>query len=390
MAEEKNITPATEPEVKLNTTPEYDDNSKELETIYDAQDDLFARMRAYDEGLTKDDVITRKSPVKIFLAIAAACLIGLVALFVAPLFKEEEIGPKEAITVVLSNRSKSDVSEVKVNLKDGTSYTMAANTAGKVYCLEDPEYPVDQTNAGSLFYVCASLSSDDLASTDMTRLADFGLDDPNSTVNVLYNDGKTATYYVGDRTPGGNTWYFMMEGRDEIYVVFSNVGAYMTSPLVSYHDAIELDEIDYASFKYLEIENKYGTTRVEAYDLDTPKLGVMTYRMTEPYTIDVSSVNMSNLATELSGLDVNTYIGTFDDLAPYGLAEPQGPASSATTSSTACMWSCTSATSITTRTTTASPPIIPTMCTPFRPTSWWIFWASNPSRISTASSAWSA
>lgn len=107
--------------------------------------------------------------------------------------------------------------------------------------------------ASSLF---ANRMADEDAST--RNLADFGLDDPCSTITISYYDGTSQTIYVGDQTTDGSFCYGMIEGDDAIYTLGRNARktSEFTAEGLRYLSSLAINEE--GEIWYLLIENADG------------------------------------------------------------------------------------------------------------------------------------
>ena len=99
-------------------------------------------------------------------------------------------------SIELNNQAAADVVTVKVVLPD-EEYTMTqgGETAYSMTGMEDA--PASNAIYAALASDAASLKALELISEETSNLADYGLDEPRSQVEITYADGTGANLSVG-------------------------------------------------------------------------------------------------------------------------------------------------------------------------------------------------
>ena len=136
-------------------------------------------------------------------------------------------------------------------------------------------------------------------------------------------DGQELIYYLGSKTPKGNTWYFMVEGRDEIFEVWTNVGNNMLGDLIALRELETLPVINYETLNRVLVERADDAIEIVPLGAEGNGVSLATFKMISPYAVDVNTEKFTALVETLSALTIGGYVDTTDDLAQYGLETPQ-------------------------------------------------------------------
>ena len=311
-----------------NEQNENREKNEKIEELTPAQADAVSRLAASGD-LRRDKTIKKMGMGKILLIALIVCALGVGIFFLAQALTPEPEAPQEYIStarpVTLSARTKQDVSRVEIEHNGSTTvYIMGAD--GQAYVESDPDFPLNQVSVGSVFFAFASLTTEDTVADDSANKADFGFNPYLAKATATYTDGEVREYYLGNKSPAGNTWYFMAEGSDEIYLVWVNVGNYMTADYKTLRKNSALTIPNIESTVHLIVENSHGITELKPYLEGAKTSGFATWHLLQPYTVDADNETTSEFIVAVEGLAVKTYIGTADDLHKYGLAPEDKPA----------------------------------------------------------------
>lgn len=330
MSEEKKVTAVSDEAQDVQQEKKYVDPTAAFEAekqeLYEKQDDVFARMRAYDGQLREEKKVRNVSKKNAILAALLVLIIGIALVIVIPMLIPQQddvstpVATSTARTYTFSSRNKDEVSEV-VLYQDGEKLRLTKNLAGEYVANDYPDADLNQTSAGSVFFNFANLSALDTVADDSSRKAEFGLENPTHYAQVKYSDGTSATYYLGDRSPTGSNYYFMAEGDDKIYLVATSVNTYMRRTLAELQKVSELPEVDFSNLKQVLIKNAGGTIDLRAYPADHIGPGVNNWGMYEPYAVDMDSEKYTEFMQVASAISVKNYVGKVENLEEYGLDE---------------------------------------------------------------------
>ena len=109
---------------------------------------------------------------------------------------------------------------------------------------------LDPDAVDSLAGMFASLTAESLVDEKPTDLGQFGLQPPRAEGTGTFSDGSTHTLLLGDKTPGGGSYYMQVKGNPGVYTVFTANGErlhWTTNDLRSkaVTPALNYDEITY-------------------------------------------------------------------------------------------------------------------------------------------------
>ncbi|MGI5898662.1 MAG: DUF4340 domain-containing protein [Christensenellales bacterium] len=284
---------------------------------------------ASSKDLRGDKEIKKTNRGKVLLIALIICALGVGIFFLAQALMPGPEEPTEIVDnkrpVTLSQRVKDDVSRVELS-HDGKTTVYIMDAEGQIYVESDPDFPLNQTSAGSILYVFAALTTEDTVEDNSSRKAEFGFEPPLATAKVSYTDGEEGTYYLGSKSPTANTWYFMAEGRDEIFLVWANVGNYMTSDYTTMRKSSSLTMPDVESPALLVVENSSGVIEIKPYEEGARSPGLANWHLSKPYTVDADTEYLSTFISSMGSIAIKSYIGPADDLSQYGLSPEDKPA----------------------------------------------------------------
>jgi|LSQX01.2.fsa_nt_gb hypothetical protein len=192
------------------------------------------------------------------------------------------------------------------------------------------DYPYDiklvQSRITSLVYDVASILASEVVEEDAEDLARFGLDSPQSTISVKLKEGEDKNFCLGNKTPVGTGYYFMVEGDDNVYTIYSSKGDSFLNNLEHYRDntLIELNPQEIMSFVIDGIERR----RVEAVKSEQQEGAVTGYtlslwKLVQPYAVegDADSIYEMVLGNDIQTISINEFVDDNpSDLSIYGLS----------------------------------------------------------------------
>ena len=146
---------------------------------------------------------------------------------------------------------------------------------------KQPDLALNQNMVSSLVSNASSgIVNQDIRS-DLTDLAQYGLDNPTATVTIVFSDGEKQTYYLGNLTVTGSSCYAYREGVERVVTVPSNFYEYATSPLYAYAQPKEFS-VDGPNASMIRISSG-DEILLEAHRLGEQTMSVGDYMITEPY-----------------------------------------------------------------------------------------------------------
>jgi len=262
----------------------------------------------------------------IILVVVLGILIGAYA-YLSSRPKDESNIPQ---TVVISELNKDDI--VKIELKKKNE-TLLFEKKGDEWTVDYP-YPVvlSQDEVDDIAKSFAYLDVQRLLDENPEDLSLYGLDDPVSVATATLKDGKTVTFYLGNKAPAGNAYYLMPEGEKKVYAVWLDHANNFNSSLSDVRER-SFPEINGNEMRYFKIVRKGKPTIEITYNESeeepgTPAVGISLWQMVQPYSQPMS-VDGADFNTDVLQVLPNFMISHFIDdnpesLAKYGLEDPWG------------------------------------------------------------------
>jgi hypothetical protein len=112
-----------------------------------------------------------------------------------------------------------------------------SSVAYKWYYKPDNNFPLEQIALQSMASVISSIAADRLVEDTRDNFASYGLDTPFMKITAQFKpekeDAYTRTYNIGDLNTFNNTYYFNIEGTDQVYTIVSGLVDYFAFDLLS-------------------------------------------------------------------------------------------------------------------------------------------------------------
>ncbi len=214
-----------------------------------------------------------------------------------------------------------------------TAYSVINNNESYEIYLKDGTWVVkgyeqilfNQASIKSTLYNYVSLVPSLIVDDSSEDAASYGFDKPLGTVVITTSDGAETTFYLGDKTKGGNGYYLMMEGDDSIYTVSTVIGNSITKTLMDYRDTAV---ISVTPEEITEINmTVQGTGEVSVKRLETQKDVMTSWTMTKPFEIGVYDDKFTEaVLTPLTSVSVVEFISddpTVQQLEDSGITNPE-------------------------------------------------------------------
>ncbi len=232
----------------------------------------------------------------------------------------------ESAQIQLAKLDKDKIA--RIVLKSGQSLVLQKK--GKDWKLDSPSpIPLSSGNVDTLVSTFTDLSAKSIIERNPTNLAQYGLKPPHATAEATLDDGSSKTFYLGDKTPAGNSYYLMVKGDPKVYSVMTYVGDYFQWKAADIRNKDIFPSINSDEITYLRLSRRDGTvielkekTAAESKDM---ALGFSNYIMTRPYP-EVMGVDSDKVSPLLKGPADISISGFVDDnpesLSRYGLDRP--------------------------------------------------------------------
>lgn len=266
----------------------------------------------------------KKSKNILILIIVLGVLIG--AYYYVNNMPSEDDEPNEE-KIEISKFDKEKIVKMTLKKKDDT---LTLTREGEEWKVDYPhEIKLNNSAIDDIAYSFASLYAERVIDEDTKDLSNYGLEDPQAIAEAELDDGVKKKFYLGDKTPTGDTYYLMAEDDPKVYVVWMNHGEHFTYSLSDIRDK-KLPEIDKMDFKYLKIDKKDGRPieirMNEDQTEEQASFGLGLWQMTEPYNepMGVDGDKFQKTLDSIPAFTIKDFIDDDpEDLAKYGLEEPE-------------------------------------------------------------------
>ncbi len=173
------------------------------------------------------------------IALGALILVGAAYLLIVKLVPpppEEEKTSYEYLE--LTDFQLKNLDHVDFHFRDGYEYTIQLthkSESSRTYAIVGKsQFDYDYSSLASACMSLADMSSSRLVSENEQNLAQFGLDDPFSTVTIVGTDGTSFRIHMGNDVHVGSYTYAMPDGTRDVYLLSSYVGKYLKQKDYSY------------------------------------------------------------------------------------------------------------------------------------------------------------
>lgn len=264
----------------------------------------------------------RKKKRNVLLILFACILVcaggyGLLSLYDAKQEKEEENGETEEMKLL---SMKSD-SISKIEFENSFGSMKLCREDGTWFWENDRKFPLNQDYAEDMADTVSDLEALRLIVKEPENLEDFGLKDPEITINFHGSQGEAALY-LGDKSPSAdNGYYCRLNDEQTIYEVDASVFTafnYSNSQMMVLED---VPEITATQVTKLDIKNpkEFDFTAVNKAIGDSSSWSIRA-----PYSNAVVG-DESEISTFLGNYETFSYDGAVEynckDISKYGLKE---------------------------------------------------------------------
>lgn len=261
----------------------------------------------------------------IILAIVLLALLGSY-LYMNNKPKKEKDTDNEYTSIEILKLNSEDITKMTVSTKDGE---LVFERDGDDFKLTShPDTLIDNGAATNLLMSFSSLYGEKIISETPEGLENYGLKDPAATATATLKDGTSKTVYLGDRVPGGSSYYFMVDGDKKIYTISAADGNHFEYKLSDIRRK-NVFSMEPENIRYIKIV-KDGNVLIELnQDAKSPseaeKFGDNSWVMEKPYSMPYygDENKIGPLLESLVSLSVEDFVEDDPkDLAKYGLDKP--------------------------------------------------------------------
>lgn len=242
--------------------------------------------------------------------------------------------PKEDNTEnIVETAEKEEISRVE---KDKISKMILTSANGEIvfeksgeeWKIQNANYKLNQTDIDDIAQSFASMQAEKVVSEKAENLENYGLKTPAVTAKVILNDGTEKVFYLGDKTPLGNTYYLMAKDNPKVYTVWMNHGEHFSTTIDKLRDRAFVT-FEPAEFNYLKIVPAGGRTiEIKSNDDkndEAKAYGINLYSMVKPYAIprSIDTEKIQEATNSIPTFEIKDFVEeNAKDLSKYGLDKP--------------------------------------------------------------------
>ncbi len=252
----------------------------------------------------------------VLLCLCNAVLIAFLGFLLTP--EQEQTQSEETAPVYeVVEISVADVLAVKVENTEGSFAILQAPTGVEMIAAQEASYDTSEMQA-FLYASCHMTGSRKV--TDESTFAQYGIDDPQSTVTVMMSDDSSITYQILSKNPIDQSSYVYDVQNNYIYQIAGEIADLFLRDVTAFisHTIFPLSSRD--DYEGIEsITFTAGTTGRDYQVVQTDQ----GYYLDEPYRMRLSSAIVNgNLIDVLMVLYADDILAIDADLSVYGFDEP--------------------------------------------------------------------
>jgi hypothetical protein len=229
-------------------------------------------------------------------------------------------------TISLLKIDDKTLSEIRLSSRKGTLTFIKKR--GTWTLLESP-IPLNMSKISEITYSLSDLAAQEIIDEHPADLVQYGLKNPVVVVKVTLNDKTSREFYLGDKTPIGTAFYFMLKGDPKVYSIPDFKGDKFVYTLLDIRDKV-LSTVSVQDLTYFKLSRADGTIiEIKPGDKQNQmaQFGVGIWQMTRPYP-EPKLVDSYIFQKVQEAIGTLTSVGEFIEenpvnLSRYGLAPPQ-------------------------------------------------------------------
>lgn len=206
-----------------------------------------------------------------------------------------------------------DVTTLTVKLKGAQPVTLLRSSTGQWQITSPSYYRADDTTVYTLLAGLGPLNSERVVEDQASNLAQFGLSDPATEIDVTTKDKKTTRVLIGDDTPTGEGVYAAVAGDPHIYAAASFVKTSLGKSLSDLRDKrlLPVDADSVSSIDLVHKNDDIGFARIQhGWQIEKPK----SYR--------TDSVQVDDLLQQLTSAKWDASATAADATKAFAHADP--------------------------------------------------------------------
>lgn len=246
----------------------------------------------------------------IILAVVVAVLIGLLIAVTKMNPSDKESDTPQATQTPSYTAYKADRKDVsKIEVKTAENTLTVKNTGEDSWTLNDVEQEnIDSSKLDNLLTTVLTMMSNNEIAKMPADLSEYGLDNPSITINVTLKSGQTDKLLIGNASPTTGEYFFMVNGADTIYSIYSYKVDTLNQPL-SYYQSFNRFKIDTSKLVEMKFERRNKPTLHLKMKENIDDTSYNVWTITEPYTDTLAAIDQyvdDKILTPISELTIDT------------------------------------------------------------------------------------
>lgn len=280
---------------------------------------------------------------RIVIAAAAVLVLALAFVLLKYVFPEKEViieetpAPTEEPVYYLLHRNGNEVSHIIFHYDSGDEFVIHAQKQedGSYAFTATPEdsfFGYNSSRFRSMMFTISAVTATSKIEENPKDLSIYGLDDPQFSLEVGYEDGSSTTIFVGNETPVQNYYYANTDQDDTVYTIGNYLTGLMTRKPYEYlaidsFPTYEGSEI-YDNLVHFILTRRDGVAIEVVLDRDLSMEGNITssaYMMLQPFVSPCTSETIEELLDVLATISLGQIAGNIqsrEELHEYGLDAP--------------------------------------------------------------------
>ena len=215
----------------------------------------------------------------IVVVVVGLLLLAFLVLFPAPAEPEPEETveetPEEVYYVIKEDGN--TLTRIQANYADGETLTIdyERDEDGKLSYHVEPEAKFFEYNTSkfrSMMFTMTSLNAVKLVTEHTDDLSEYGLDEPQFSMEMTFEDGHSVTLLVGDATPVDRYYYAKTANSDTVYVIGNYITGLLMRTELEYRNIKTFpqytEEDIYTNINWLRVTKRDGTVVEVVLDSD--------------------------------------------------------------------------------------------------------------------------
>lgn len=278
--------------------------------------------------MAKEETSMKKLWSLLALVLALAILAGSYVYLKNKPKKDDSANNKNTETAAKEQISRVEKDKISKMILTSSKGEIVFEKKDKEWKIPNVNYKLKQTDIEDIAQSFASMEAEKVVADNAKELETYGLKTPVVTAKAVLNDGTEKVFYLGDKTPLGDTYYLMTKDSTKVYTVWMNHGEHFSTTIDKLRDR-NFVTFEPQETNYLKIVPGNGRTMEIQLNIDkndeSQSYGLNLFRLVKPYSKprSVDSEKMQAATNAIPTLEIKEFIeDDAKDFSKYGLDKP--------------------------------------------------------------------